>query len=74
MGSGIGHSSFLLRIDADLCRVCKVCTARRECRSGAIRIIDRGEMPVLDLSLCWGCLMCTVACPNRAIVRLDQTL
>lgn len=72
MSVGTAHNGFLLRIDQGLCQVCDECVARRKCRSGAIRIIDRGEVPVLDTSLCLGCLLCTLACPHRAVVRFGS--
>ena len=59
----------MLEIDTDLCRVCKKCLAKAVCKGNAIRIIDRGEAPFLDMSRCWGCMLCIPECPFNAIVR-----
>lgn len=71
MAHHIGHSSPPLAIDYDRCHACPDCFARRKCRGGAFRVIDKGEPPVLDTSNCWGCLLCVIACPHGAIVRTD---
>jgi len=71
MTNGIARSAIQLEIDPELCLVCGACEARRVCRGNAIRIIDRGEAPFLDMSRCWGCHVCVVVCPGGAIVRHD---
>ena len=63
----------MLEIDDTLCRVCGTCHARQVCRGSAIRVIDRGEAPFLDMSRCWGCLVCVPTCPFGAIVRHEVT-
>ncbi|MBP8974038.1 MAG: 4Fe-4S binding protein [Anaerolineae bacterium] len=72
MSVGTARNGLGLRIDEGLCLVCDDCLARRQCRGSAIRIIDRGEAPFLDLSRCWGCMTCMSACPAGAIVRQDR--
>lgn len=65
------NATISLIIDDTRCQVCEDCAARRKCRGNAIRILDRGEAPFLDMSRCWGCLICVVVCPCEAIVRRD---
>lgn len=72
MSVGTARDGLVLRIDEELCLVCDDCLAHRQCRGNAIRIIDRGEAPFLDLSRCWGCMICVAACPAGAIVRQDR--
>ncbi len=74
MSVGTARNGLVLRIDEGLCLACADCLARRQCRGSAIRIIDRGEAPFLDLSRCWGCMTCVAACPGGAIVRQDRRL
>lgn len=73
----MGRSHITLVIDAEKCRVCGKCLAKTACRGNAIRVLDRGDMPFLDMSRCWGCLVCVPACPFDAVVRhmprLDYT-
>lgn len=69
MVHGTAHSANPIMIDDDRCQVCDVCAAKQKCHGGAFRFIDKGEPPVLDLSHCWGCLLCIVACPHQAVVR-----
>ncbi|RPI97277.1 MAG: hypothetical protein EHM39_09750 [Chloroflexi bacterium] len=72
MTNGTGRSHILLEIDSTRCQVCKDCSAKRKCKHGAILIIDRGEAPILDLSRCWGCVVCVYACPSGAVVRRED--
>ncbi len=58
----------LPRVVEERCRACRKCVARSECRSKALRQIDRGEPPVVDVALCYGCHKCVPACPWGAIV------
>lgn len=69
MTNGTARSATMLTIDGTLCRACGKCPARAACRGSAIRVIDRGEAPFLDMSRCWGCLACIPACPFGAVVR-----
>ena len=62
----------MLTINEGRCRVCRKCLAKDVCRGNAIRVIDRGEAPFLDMSRCWGCLVCLPACPFAAIERHDN--
>jgi MinD superfamily P-loop ATPase len=50
------------------CLACRVCQARKVCKSKAILQIDRDEPPFVDPNLCYGCLACIPACPAGAIV------
>jgi TPP-dependent indolepyruvate ferredoxin oxidoreductase alpha subunit len=69
MTNGTARSTITLYIDDARCHVCGKCLAKTVCRGNAIRIIDRGEPPFLDMSRCWGCLICLDACPFGAVVR-----
>jgi TPP-dependent indolepyruvate ferredoxin oxidoreductase alpha subunit len=71
MTDGTARSHIYLEIDESTCRVCDDCSARHTCRGSAIRVIDRGEAPFLDMSRCWGCLVCVQACPFGAVVRRE---
>lgn len=51
----------------ELCRACRVCPARKVCRTKAILQLDAGEPPFVDASLCYGCHACIPACPHGAI-------
>lgn len=62
----------LPRVDVNLCRSCLRCLARRVCRSKALLQIDAGEAPVVDVSRCYGCAACVLACPTGAL-RLSQS-
>jgi MinD superfamily P-loop ATPase len=72
MTTGTGRGQITLIIDEARCQVCDVCLAKSECRGNAIRVIDRGEAPFLDMSRCWGCMVCMVVCAHNAIVRRDE--
>lgn len=69
MDHGTARSTAQLTIDETRCQVCGECLARQVCRGNAIRFIDRGEPPFLDLSRCWGCLVCVQTCPHGAVIR-----
>ncbi|HET91606.1 MAG TPA: hypothetical protein ENN99_12840 [Chloroflexi bacterium] len=56
------------RVDGVRCQACRKCVARQVCRTKAIVAIDPGEPPFIDPNLCYGCLVCMVACPYQAIV------
>jgi MinD superfamily P-loop ATPase len=73
MSVGTARNGLVLQVDEARCLLCDDCLARRQCRGKAIRIIDRGEAPFLDLSRCWGCMVCVMVCPGRAIVRQEST-
>lgn len=66
------RGDIILTIDDDLCQVCDDCLARQVCRANAIRVIDKGEAPVLISNYCWGCMACMKACACDAIVKHDS--
>jgi len=72
MTTGTQRSRITLIVDEERCQVCDVCLAKRSCRGNAIRIIDKGEAPFLDMSRCWGCMVCMVECAHGAIVRQEE--
>ena len=55
-------------IDAEKCRACKRCLARRACRLKALIQFEAHEMPYVDQEICRGCLICMEECPFQAIV------
>lgn len=55
------------QIDEEKCRACRKCVARKSCRVKAIVVIDPGEPPFINTSLCYGCMACVPACPYGAI-------
>ena len=69
--TGTGSITFKLAVDDDLCRRCGKCLAADVCRGNAFRVLDPGETAFIDMSRCWGCLLCQSACPFEAIVRTD---
>lgn len=69
MWEGTARNAIILKIDGERCRACRRCLGARVCPSKAIRTIDPGEPPFIDLSLCRGCMLCLSACPVEAIVR-----
>ena len=69
MSVGTARNPIMLEIDVNRCRVRRKCLAKAVCRGQAIRVIDRGEAPFLDMSRCWGCALCIPECPFGAIVR-----
>lgn len=72
MTNGTARSHIVLEIDEILCCVCDECRAKQTCRGNAIRIIDRDETPFVDMSRCWGCMVCVAACPCQAVVRREE--
>ncbi len=63
--------TFKLEIDDDLCHHCRHCLASDDCRGNAFVRFDPADTPFIDMSKCWGCLKCVVACPFEAIIRSD---
>jgi TPP-dependent indolepyruvate ferredoxin oxidoreductase alpha subunit len=61
-----------LLIDEARCPVCGPCLAKAACRGSAIRIIDKGDAPFVDMARCWGCLACIPACPFEAVIRRGE--
>jgi len=69
MDHSTARTKVQLAIDEARCHMCGECLARQSCRGNAIRFIDRGEPPFLDMSRCWGCLVCVQTCPHEAVIR-----
>ncbi|MBI5305359.1 MAG: 4Fe-4S binding protein [Chloroflexi bacterium] len=55
-------------VDADKCRTCRQCIARKSCRLKALVQFEQNELPYIDQALCRGCLVCVDECPFRAIM------
>lgn len=72
METGTGSGKDTLAIDATRCQICSPCHGRAVCRRKAIRVIDRDEPPFIDPTLCARCRVCIPACPNGAVVPIDQ--
>lgn len=68
------HSAFSLVIDPHLCHSCDQCRVKSVCRGNAVRNIDPGEPPIIDVDRCWGCRVCVRACPHSAVIRIDEPL
>ncbi len=64
----IGANYHVPQIDADKCRTCRQCVARKSCRLKALVQFESNELPYIDRELCRGCLVCLDDCPFRAIV------
>jgi len=54
-------------VDAEKCRACRQCVARKSCRLKALVQFEQSELPYIDQALCRGCLVCVDECPFRAI-------
>lgn len=63
-----GTRNIMLKVDDDLCQACNPCLAGEVCRGNAFRRFERHESPFLDMSRCWGCMICIPACPFGAVV------
>jgi electron transport complex protein RnfB len=60
----ISPSSYVARVDGDLCRACGTCEDR--CPMEAIAVGD-DDVSEVDEALCIGCGVCTPTCPNDAV-------
>jgi ferredoxin len=60
----ISPSSYVARVDSDLCHACETCEER--CPMGAIAVGD-DDVSEVDEALCIGCGVCTPSCPNDAV-------
>lgn len=60
----ISPSSYVARVDGDLCRACGTCEDR--CPTGAIAVGDE-DVSEVDEAICIGCGVCTPTCPNEAV-------
>ena len=67
--SSPGNVLFNLLIDATICQRCRRCMGSDVCRGNAFHRFDVDEEPFIDMSRCWGCLVCIPACPFDAIVK-----
>jgi len=72
--SAAGKMLFKLEIDDTVCRRCPPCEAAQACRGNAIITLDPGDSPFVDMSRCWGCLLCVAACPHDAVIRSDYSV
>jgi ferredoxin len=66
--SATAPSSFLARIDADLCTGCELCLER--CQFNAISVED--NLCHVDQKRCFGCGLCITACPDEAISLISR--
>jgi electron transport complex protein RnfB len=66
----ISPSSYVARVDRDLCRACGTCEDR--CPMGAIAVGD-DDVSEVDEALCIGCGVCTPTCPNDAVDLAKRT-
>ena len=64
----IGHNPRAPQIDADKCKACRQCVARKTCKLKALVQFESHELPYIDRELWRGCLVCMEECPFRAIV------
>ena len=71
MLSAAGNLPYKLVVDDAACRRCRRCLAGDICRGHAFVRFDRTDSPFIDMSKCWGCLICTPTCPFGAILRED---
>ena len=60
----ISPSSYVARVDSDLCRACGTCEDR--CPMGAIAVGD-DDVSEVNEAVCIGCGVCTPSCPNDAV-------
>jgi Pyruvate/2-oxoacid:ferredoxin oxidoreductase delta subunit len=71
MNSAAGNQPFKLVVDEEACRRCNRCLAGGTCRGNAFIRFDREDAPFVDMSRCWGCLLCMAACPFDAVLKVD---
>ena len=57
-----------LYIDEKLCMACRPCLAGKACKVKAFVNLDPDEPPFLDLSCCYDCRLCILACPYDAVL------
>lgn len=56
-----------LRIADEHCRACRTCLAGEVCKVRALVRLDPDEPPFIDVSRCYDCRLCILACPFGAI-------
>lgn len=71
MPSAMGNQPFKLVVDDASCHHCRRCLAGEVCRGNAFISFDPADSPFIDMSRCWGCLVCVVTCPFGAVTKLD---
>jgi Fe-S-cluster-containing dehydrogenase component len=54
-------------INPELCKMCEKCIAEKSCKTGALFLLDPGDLPLVDQNLCIGCKKCQEACKYGAI-------
>ncbi len=69
-----GNVPFKLLVDESACHACRRCLGAEVCRGSAFRILDPGDSPFIDMSRCWGCLVCIPACPFHAIIKRSYSI
>ncbi len=55
------------KVDAEICRTCGQCKARKSCKLKAIVQFESNELPYIDREVCRGCGICLDECPFEAI-------
>ncbi|MEW6716538.1 MAG: 4Fe-4S binding protein [Chloroflexota bacterium] len=57
-----------LYIDDGLCQACHRCLAAEACKVRALVRFDLDDPPYLDMSRCYDCRLCILACPFDAVL------
>ncbi|ATW23466.1 4Fe-4S dicluster domain-containing protein [Candidatus Formimonas warabiya] len=57
--------SYAVKINADWCKICKVCIDF--CPKNVLYISAENQVAVKDRESCTGCMMCEYRCPDYAI-------
>lgn len=68
--NSVGKSSYLSKVEADLCNGCAICVEDRCPVDGAIKMVD--DIAVTDDELCIGCGLCVTTCPTEAIILVKR--
>ncbi len=68
-----GKAMFKLQVEDTQCRACRGCPASEVCRGNAFIRFDKTDSPFIDMSRCWGCMLCVPACPFGAVTRSDYS-
>jgi Fe-S-cluster-containing hydrogenase component 2 len=62
-----------LQINDERCRACRRCLAAEACKVRAIVRLDSDESPFLEVSRCYDCRLCILACPFKAIAVVNRS-